>query len=235
MKKLAILIAGLAVIAVGFVIWASFNLNDIVKSAIESNGSALTESIVQVEAVNIEAEQARASIMGLTIGNPPGYSDAIALSFDSIDAALNRDQFTMDLVVVEALEIRNPVVFYELGLGGNNMDALLEAVNRNSGSNASSRAETDYGPKFIIRKLTIGKGEITAFAAGQEASSDLPAVVLRDIGGAEGVSSSEIGRIIISELTSNTLNAVTRGAIDDLLNGVDGDIKGIMDGLLRRD
>lgn len=231
MKKVAIFVALLAVAAVGFTIWASFNLNDIVQSAIESNGSALTETEVKVDGVDIVIDEARATISGLTIGNPSGFKDGAALSFDSIRATLDREQIGMDLVVVEELEILNPVISYETGLRGSNLDALRNTANKNAGigpSNAEAQKNTDLGPRFIIRKLKIGKGEITAAAVGQEGSSDFPSVVLRNVGGPDGVSGSQVGRIVISELTSKTLSAVTRGALDDILGD---DAKGILDGL----
>jgi len=231
MKKVAILIALLAVGAVGFVIWASFNLNGIVQSAIESNGSALTETPVQVDSVDIVVDEARATISGLTIGNPQGFSDAPALSFDAIRATLDREQISMDLVVVEELEILNPIVSYETGFQGSNLETLSNTANKNVGSpspNSESQANTDQGPRFIIRRLKIGKGEITASAMGQEASSDLPTIVLQNVGGPDGASGSEIGQVIISELTSKTLSAVTRGALEDLL---DGEADGLLDGL----
>jgi len=231
MKKVAILIAILAVGAVGVAIWASFNLNDIVKSAIESNGAALTETSVQVESVDLVVEEARATISGLTIANPQGFSDLPALSFDTIRATLDREQFDMDLVVVEELEILNPVISYETGLQGSNLDALLDAANKNSGTQsptAEPQSKNASGPKFIIRRLKIGKGEITASAMEQEASSDLPTVVLNDVGGPDGVSGSEVGRLVISELTNKAVSAVTRGALEDLL---DGNAGGLLDGL----
>ena len=232
MKKVAILIAVLAVAAVGFAIWASFNLNTIVRSAIESNGSALTETAVRVDSVDIAAEKARATISGVTIGNPAGFTDTVALAFEEISAALDPEQFSMDLVVVEELTIRNPVIFYETGMAGNNLDVLSETVSKNAGSytaNTAAGSDVAVGPRFIIRKLTIGRGEITLSAAGEEASSDFPTVVLRDIGGTDGVSGSEIGSVIITELTSNTVKAVGRGALGDVLDGVLDDLFGTGD------
>ena len=217
MRKLAFVLLILIVLAVGVMFFGFSQLNGFVETAIEQEGSALTQTEVAVDGVDIALTSGTAMITGLTIGNPQGFSEAKAFSLKGLSATLDPARVSADLVVIKELIIDEPVVVYEVGAKGSNIDFISRTLDANSGGRSDDELS---GPRFIIEKLKIGKGELVFGAGASEVgSSDIPAIELEDIGeDTNGVTGSQLGEIIVDELTQETMSVVTKGTIGKVLD-----------------
>ena len=86
------ILIGLAVVVVaiaGALYYAYSNLDGIAKDLMESAGSEALGVPVRVAGVHIELSQGKATVTGLTVANPPGYSDNSALSFGQITVQIS--------------------------------------------------------------------------------------------------------------------------------------------------
>ena len=70
---------GAAVIAVGL-LFVVARLDDVVQGVIERRAAALTGTPVHVDGVEIALGEGRATLRGLTVANPPGFTAPNALS-----------------------------------------------------------------------------------------------------------------------------------------------------------
>ena len=235
MRRLFIGLIVLIVIFSGIFLWMFSQLNTLVESAIEETGTEITETNVEVDGVAITLTDGQAVIKGLTIANPLGYSENAAFSLSEISAVLDPDKTTRELVIIKELKIMDPVISYELGNLGSNIDTIRNAVNKNVGSGGGSASS--FEPRFIIDRLVIGKGQIKLSAVNErDASTDFPEIRLNNIGAKQGgATGAEIGEIIVSELTQNALSIVARGALDKYLDEAKEDVKGAIDKLFGND
>ena len=234
MRHFLIGIIVLIVVVVGALLWGVANIDGIVKTAIEENGSATTGTDVTVESVAIALTEGRASINVMTIANPEGYSDDNAIALEQITATFDPST-TRDIVVMDTFRIEKPVVIYETGPGGSNIDVLqrrMKSPSSQGSPNANSANRSAVAePKFIINTLVITKGKLK-IKSGQDkiGSSDIPAIRLKNVGKAEGgLTGGEIGEIVVNAISDKTLEMVTQGAIEKYLDDVTDKIKGIFD------
>ena len=134
-----------------------------------------------------------------------------------LSATLDPTRVSTDLVVIKELIIEEPVVVYEVGPKGSNIDFIRQTLNASS---VPGSEEDPSGPRFIVEQLKIGKGELVFGAGASEVgSSDIPAIKLENIGeGTNGVTGSELGEIVVGELTRETMSVVTKGTIEKVLD-----------------
>ena len=115
MKKILIGISAIVVIAaVLAVVLFLGNIDKIVKGALEDVGSELLGVPVKVASVKIELKNGSGQITGLTIANPTGYSAPNALEMEMIRFGFNLGSLGKQPIVVDELNVINPVVQLEV-------------------------------------------------------------------------------------------------------------------------
>lgn len=140
MKKILISLLAIAVVLI-VVLWLTLsNLDSIVKSIIETTGSRIFDTPVKVETVEIQLQQGQATVRGLTVANPPGYSSEPAMEFGEITARINKDSGDLDLV-----RVTEPVARLELKGKESNFAILHEKVARPLGRGTGKEGRGD-GP-----------------------------------------------------------------------------------------
>ena len=201
------------------------NIDGIVETAIENNGTDATQSNVSVDDVDISIENETGSLNGLRVANPSGFSDENVISLDGIDVAIDSSKSDCSvtgckLIVIKELTVKNPVINYEMGVSKSNIVAIRENIERYSGGGGSS-SSSQPELKFMIERLAITGGEVNVRTkVGKLASSDLPDIVKQNLGvGQGGISGSEVGEILIRELSSGATYAVTEGDLKGLIEG----------------
>ena len=209
------------------------------KLVLERGGSSLAETNVDIDRLDFSWNEDRsgATIDRLTVANPSGFTDAMALSFDQIDVNVDRTRTNFDTIALKEMRVERPVIVYELGLGSNNIETLKKTVERKAGGPGSS--EGGFAPRYVIDRLVITEGELLVqLAGGKLASTKLPAIDMKDIGaGTEGVTASELGRIVMTQINANVATAaatrVIRDALGDALGNTGGKIGDVIDDIFR--
>lgn len=221
MKKIALGAFLVLLLTIGFgAYYLLSNLDGIVKAAIENYGSQATQTAVRVESVQIVLKDGSGSIRGLTVGNPQGFVAKQAFSLGEISTQIDLKSLSEDVIVIEHITVRAPEVFFELNAKGENN---LNVLNRNlssgaSGSSASSSSgkSSDSEPKLIIRKLLFVDGNIHASVVplNKDYELKLPKIELKNLGGKNGATPTQIADQVLKVLTDRALAEVKKKGID---------------------
>lgn len=208
MKKLAAALSVLAAILGAAVFWLSGNIDGLIRDAIASYGSAMTQARVSVAAVRIAATDGKGTISNLVLANPAGFKANHAIKVGRIDIDVDIASVTKDVVVIRRIAVVAPDVIYEKGDAMTNFDAIQKNIASYLGPSESKRE----GRKLIVEELSIRDATAQASAAfmnGKTVSVPLPDITLKNIGKAKGgITPGELGHEVAGALKSRLTGAV---------------------------
>lgn len=203
MKKWLLILLVLALVIAGVAYWLSRNLDGLVKTAIESYGSSLTQAKVSLQAVNLSSADGQGSLHRLTIGNPNGFKTPHALRVERVDVEVDIATLAQEVVIVRRINIVAPDVIYERGETQTNFDAIAQHITR-ALSSGSKDGKAQPGKKLIVKQLTVRDAQARAsavFMQGKTVAIALPDITLKDLGAARGgISPGELGAEITNAL-----------------------------------
>lgn len=243
MRKIILIVVAVLVVAIGAgVAFLSSNLDGIVKTVIETAGTEVAGVKVSVGDVKISLSEGKATIAGLTVANPPGFSTPHAFKLGAITVALDTGSLTANPIVIKDISVAAPEVTYEMGAsGGSNIDAIQKNVAaKTAGGSAADKKAADKGEekKLVIDRLAITKGTVNLATAipGVKSSATLADIVLTGIGRKSGgASAGEVAKQVMDALTKSALSAgksMGIGSIGDAVKGaVPGDAGGALKGV----
>jgi hypothetical protein len=217
MKKALMAIAAVVIILILVAVWwLRGNMDGLVKQAIQTYGSRMTQASVTVDAVEIKATDGKGIIRGLVVGNPAGFQTAHAVKVDVIEVQIDLASLTQDVIVVKRIAVIAPNVIYEKGDSQTNFDAIQKNITSSLGP-ATAADQSKPGKKLIVEEFTIegAKAEASAaFLAGKTVNVALPDIHLRDIGKSSGgVTPGELGQEISKALQRRLIPAVNFGKL----------------------
>ena len=241
MKKLALIAAAIAVVLGGVGYWAYHSLDLVVRVAIEHDGPQVVGVPVSVGAIDISAADGRGVVRDLEIGNAAGFTAPRAARVGEIRVALDPATVTGPVVRIREIAIESPLVTYERGDRGTNLEAIRGNIERyiarREGSSGARPAEAKPGRrKFIVDRLAIRGVRVIMTNPqlhGQGIRFGLSDIELRDLGRRQGgLAPSEIGRIVAGEIESRIAQQVLTNMELLRKGGVGGAIDALK-GLLR--
>jgi hypothetical protein len=241
MKKLLVIFLVIVAVLAAAGYWAYNSLDLIVRIAIERYAPEVAGVSVKVRSIDISAADGRGTVKGLEIGNPAGFAAPKAASVGEIRVAIDSATVTAPIVRIRELTVDAPLITYERGDRGTNLQAIQKNIRRyidQSGGPSESRpAQAKHGRrKFIVERLAIEGGRVTMTnpaLKGQGITFDLPEIQLHDVGAREGgLTASEIGNIVATELEARIAQRVLTN-IDLLRKGGVGGAIDALKGLLR--
>ena len=227
MKKIIMGLFVLLIIAIGAVSYYVFtNLDEIVKTAIEKYGSEATQTAVRVDRVKIDLKEGVGGIFGLTIANPGGFSDPSAFSLGEISAKIDYESVTGDIIVIDDIAVLAPKVFFEMNKDKKtNLNELKNnitaSVPSKPATNEESRPASGKEPKLIIRHVKFAEGNIQATVVplnNKTYQLKLPAIEMKDLGGKNGTTGTEIAKQILNKLTDQVKVAIKQQGLDKELD-----------------
>lgn len=205
LKKVLIALLILAAVVAATLFWLSGNMDNLVRDAIESYGSDMTQAKVSVGAVNISPRNGKGTISNLTIGNPAGFKTTHALKVGQVEVEVDIASLTQDVVLIRRIAILAPDVIYEKGETLTNFDAISQHIASATGA-GQSKSDKKSGKKLMVELLTVQNAKAQASAAfmnGKTISVSLPDITLKNIGRAKGgVTAGELGQEITAALKS---------------------------------
>lgn len=217
-KKLLIGVAGLLLLLAVFIWQVAANLDSIVAAVIEDVGSDVLKTKVSVAGVTISLKEGKATIAGLKIANPDGYSSANLFTMEGIEVDLDLRSLSDDVLVIESILIRNPqIVFEGNDAGGSNMQALLDNIEKPP---AWEGEDSDDAFRMIIDRFEFTGGEIkltTPLIPGETTELNLPSIKMLDIGRSQGGVTAEV---VVTEVTSELVSVVIEAALKAELSKV---------------
>jgi len=238
---------GAAVIAVGL-LFVVARLDDVVQGVIERRAAALTGTPVHVDGVEIALGEGRATLRGLTVANPPGFTAPNALSLGEVQVRLDLRSLLADPLIIDEIHIVQPHVIYEVNAEGTaNIDVIRSTVEaqRHPGDQPAAaatpgerpprRRRDDSGRRLIIHLLDMREGQVTidaAAAGGKTRTETLPPFELTAIGVKQGgATPAEVGRVILVAVARDVGVAV---AADQLEKAVGKQLGGLLGDVIKK-
>lgn len=213
MKKFA-LIGGVLVAALGiggYVVYGK--LGTLIKRGVETYGPPLTGTSVELSAARLSLFSGEGSLHGLTIGNPKGYSDNDAFDLSEISISVDPKSVTGEVIHVRSIVIDGPELLAEFNESGrSNLDVILDKV-RGGGGRASSGKGGGKEPRLRVDEFRFENAKLRATAPAYKLDKEvvMPAIVIKDIGGKNGVTPSQLA----SEVLKPVIDKAARTAVNE--------------------
>jgi hypothetical protein len=217
MKKsiLTILAIIVVVIAAG-VFYVLTNLDSLVKAAIEKHGSEAVKTSVQVSSVAIKLGDGAASIKGLTVANPNGFSLPLAFSLGEITVDLDLENTSEKLIAIDSINVGAPQIFYEINAERkDNLSALKDNLElKPSASPEPATKSPPTGPiKLSIKRFVLDGAVIKAKIIplkDKEYDLKIPTLRLANLKGAP----EEIARQVLNQLIDHAKKEIRKKGLD---------------------
>lgn len=216
MKKIILGIVLLLIIAIGGGVFYLFhNLDAIVKMAIEKYGSQAIQTPVRVDKVRIRLQEGSASISGLTIANPAGFSMPHAFALGDISVGIDINSLTGDVIVIREIGIGAPQVFFEINA---DKKANLDVLSKNLGTGKEPPVEEKPGaePKLIISKASLSGAELQALVVpldNKEYRLKLPTITMANLGAPKGAPPAVIAKQMLDQLLDRVKEEIKKQGI----------------------
>ena len=225
-----------AVVAVALMFY--FQVDRVVKRAIEHYGSAATQSAVRVDAVEIALSSGTGSIDGITVANPTGFSTAPAFSLGKVHMVIDTATVRSDPVVVNEIVIEAPQVRFEVDQHGEaNLDIIRRNVQRYTDGDPDAPVESDTSAaappadeppprveqtperRLVIKRLAITAGQVEIDApvlGGTRRVVTLPDTEVLNVGeDSGGVTGPELATIVVVAMLHDVATTVAATKVQE--------------------
>jgi hypothetical protein len=228
------IVVWLLILVVGGGVVASLYAGSFITKAIERAGSDALGTPVQVTAVTISPLSGTASVFGLRVKNPKGFSDHDVLNLSGFNIQLELKSLLTDTVHIRNILINEPKLRYEMNGPVHNIGAMRKNIAGHSGTTKKADAANTSGTakKLKIDHVEIRAATLTAAIAGvtkNDASITLPDITIKEPGGKDqAITVERASEIIIGTL----LDAAMKADLGKLLQGqLKEELKGRLDEL----
>ncbi len=233
-KYILIGVAAVVVAAAGAVYFLMSNLDSIAKEVMEKAGSEALGVAVRVDSVRLELRQGKATVTGLTVANPPGYSDGSALSFGRITVQVDPEA----KAVKEILAV-NPVIRLEQKGKASNLGELRQRAQRASAklekkeSRPSGEAQ-ERRLKIELLRVTNATAILTSPELAQPKEVVIPSLVLRNLQGTPKEIAGQVFDQLLAKVLERTAGQALREGAGQLLEKEGGGAGSAVEGLLKK-
>jgi len=212
----AILVAAIA----GVGVYLLQNLDGIVKDLIEQVGTEVVKTDVRVAEVKLDLSNGTATLHGLTIANPKGFSPEHLFSMDSITVAIDTTTLAGPVYVINEISVNGLRVLAEQKGATTNVQTLLDGMSSagDSGNAASEEAGSADEIRIAIKAINFSNGSLKLTSDMAEPRDlKLPRFKLRNLGTPEdGLTPDELGASIAKQMLGQVTKAVSK-AIEDAI------------------
>jgi hypothetical protein len=181
-----ILIAVVAAVAIAVAValrYGARELDSVVASTIERQGSALTGTDVGVEGVALALTAGRADLAGLTVGNPRGYETDYAVRIGSASVALDLGSLAGEVPIVKELILDGALINAEQRAAASNLTDIQEHATASSGEPPAGEPGRIVVERFRVRNASV---LVTSEHLSKPEQLPLKDIVVENIGSATG-------------------------------------------------
>jgi len=211
-------IIGIVVLAViGAGVFIALNSGSLVKQAIEEFGPEFLGTDVSVSEVNLALAEGSAQIMGLNIGNPPGFAGGHLMKLDEIKVVLDAGQISDTLVVMKHVLVDGADVVAVAKGERTNVQKLMDNLDAAAGrSESTSSASSADEMKFIIDRFdfTNANASLSSDILG-ELAMDIPDIHLSNVGReSDGATAADLAQQILKPIVAAISKAAVSQGLD---------------------
>lgn len=153
MKNILIGLTIVVVVILGAGVLLFSNLDKIIETGIETAGTRVIGSRVEVGRVELDLAAGSAEIHEFSIANPSGFSNAEMISFDELSLSINLQDTSGERVHINSVVARSPFVLYESTDGVSNLDAVNARFESGETVDTESAEETQV--MLVIDSILI--------------------------------------------------------------------------------
>ncbi|QLE83684.1 AsmA family protein [Shewanella sp. Scap07] len=232
MKKaiVAVLIALLLLLGV-VVYWVLNNLNGIVQTQVEKQGTRLLQTPVTLASVDLQMLKGFGALEGFAVQNPKGFSDNAALAFQQIKLDIETSNFSTQEVLINQVLISGPSVRFELAAdGSNNLQVLKNNLAQQLQSSPSSTQQAEPASQseppspsessgkealIAVKQVKVEGVSLTVdlTAVGQQSYQvTLPTFMADAVGFPHGLPADQVGAAIVQSMLDNMIKQAKKEA-----------------------
>ncbi len=189
-KKILKIVGVLVALLVIALVIISFTLGSIVEKAVNVAGPKALGVPVSVENIKLNPFLGDAAVENMIIGNPEEFKSDSLLELGNFVAGVNVASFFSDTVRVRNIEIRQPVITYEMTMKGSNIGAVTRKLKDKAAKKDKEEEKEEKtgkqppAKKIAIKRLILSDAQIRLFAPGLSEPLTVPLskIELTDIG-----------------------------------------------------
>jgi len=192
-------------------------IDTLVVNGVNTYGPKLTQAKVELVSARLSPLTGSGSLTGLSVGNPPGWSDGRAFYLGKVQVDVAPLSVFGDPIVINEIIIDRPEFAYETTFVSSNIKDLLKNIEKFSGGGGKGAAAKD-GParKFILKKFRLTNGKAAVGTGGNALVITLPPVSLDNLGVAEGgITAGQL----TGALMNKVLGSIVAGSAEALGSG----------------
>lgn len=211
-------------IIVGFIA-VTLSLDSLVKSAIESTGTELTQTGVTVDDVSLSPFSGSGSIEGMRVRNPEGFESDYAVVIRNFEISVDIGTIFSDTVIVNEIIITEPAISVIQKVPQNNLRMLV----RNMESAVEEESE-EASQAMLIRHLLVRNAQVTVtptIGAQPSATVVMDELELQNVGEDGSAAAKQVVRYVTSRVVNEALKAALGGQLDELKDKAKDAVKDI--------
>lgn len=218
-SKLVKILVGLAVVALLAFVAVFLSLNSIVKQGVLTVGPEVTKVSIALDGVGLSVFSGAGEVKGLVVGNPAGFKTPSAIKLGTASLRVKPASLLGDKIVVESVRVEAPEITFEGDLSGSNLGKIQQNVDAYVASllGPGGKAEKQGAPgtkkKLQVDEIIIANAKVnlsTTLLGGKSATLPLPEIKLANLGqGPDGITPAEVIKVVLTEVTTKTLTAVS--------------------------
>lgn len=224
MKKLAIVFAIFAVVALALIFGFSKILSEGIVAGVKTYGPDVTQTPVTLDDVSLSAFSGSGSISGFVVGNPEGFSSEYAMKLGDFSVSLKPASLISDKIVINEILIDAPEIIYETNSSfKTNIGQILKNVEEFTGPADETTPEEVVEDDAPSKKIEIGlfrlsnvKVSVVNPLLGEDGLVlTLPTIELKDLGkGEEGATIAEVMKVVLASVNKETIAAMSQSGGD---------------------
>ena len=235
---------GLIVLLVAVYFVGSAALNTAIKAGVETIAPKVLGVSVNVQEIDISPFSGSGTVKGLAVGNPKGYSDNNAFSFQEVHVNIDIMSLFTDVKRIQEVRVIKPEFNFEKKLMSSNVSDLLKAIEggkTEESTEAEPATETSSSDasqmKFQVDSLLIEGGSVRMATLGAGVTLPLPTLSLKDLGKDGGIAPDEAVAEVLGVVLSGITQAIASGGGKiletggDAVEGVGDAAEGVIKGL----